>query len=335
MRTVLVALVLTLAAAAPAAAQLQAPEPTPAPVVPGEPVIAEGVTAGGVDLSGLTVEQARVALREAIGRTIRKTVTLRLKGVQARLPTKKVKYEFDAYTTAVRASEAGAGEAVEVKVYFEREPIKKFVDGFAQRVYKAPVDAQVRIHVTRIGRTRAHRGRALQVKKTKLAIVQTLNDPTKSRDITPHRKRVDAAVGAKDLRDRYPAIITIDQSSFTLRLFKRLRLARSYSVAVGQSAYPTPNGLFSIQSKQVNPTWTAPNSPWAGELQGQSFSGTDPNNPLKARWMGVSGSVGIHGTAQDYSIGTPASHGCIRMHVADVINLFDRVSIGTPVLIAS
>ena len=50
--------------------------------------------------------------------------------------------------------------------------------------------------------------------------------------------------------------------------------------------------------------------------------------------MGVSGSVGIHGTGEPWSIGTRASHGCIRMTVPDVIDLFDRVSVGTPVLIA-
>ena len=49
--------------------------------------------------------------------------------------------------------------------------------------------------------------------------------------------------------------------------------------------------------------------------------------------MGVSGSVGIHGTGQDYSIGSRASHGCIRMHVADVKLLYRRVPLGTPVLI--
>jgi lipoprotein-anchoring transpeptidase ErfK/SrfK len=49
--------------------------------------------------------------------------------------------------------------------------------------------------------------------------------------------------------------------------------------------------------------------------------------------MGVNGAVGIHGTGQEYSIGTRASHGCIRMRVADVVNLYRKVSIGTPVLI--
>jgi lipoprotein-anchoring transpeptidase ErfK/SrfK len=69
-------------------------------------------------------------------------------------------------------------------------------------------------------------------------------------------------------------------------------------------------------------------------MAGQQVAGGAANNPLKARWMGVSGAVGIHGTGQPWSIGSRASHGCIRMTVYDVIDLFDRVDVGTPVLIA-
>ena len=57
------------------------------------------------------------------------------------------------------------------------------------------------------------------------------------------------------------------------------------------------------------------------------------HNPLKARWMGIVNGVGIHGTGEDWSIGSRASHGCIRMHVSDVIDLFPRVPVGSPVLI--
>ena len=77
-----------------------------------------------------------------------------------------------------------------------------------------------------------------------------------------------------------------------------------------------------------------PNSPWAGELQGATVEGGSAANPLKARWMGIANGVGIHGTGEDYSIGTRASHGCIRMHVGDVIDLYPRVPVGTPVLLA-
>jgi lipoprotein-anchoring transpeptidase ErfK/SrfK len=141
-------------------------------------------------------------------------------------------------------------------------------------------------------------------------------------------------VRTRELRKLYPAVITIDRSSFRLRLFKRFKVVERYGVAVGLPDYPTPAGLFAIQSKQVNPTWTAPNSPWAGEMAGQQVAGGAADNPLKARWMGVSGAVGIHGTGQPWTIGSRASHGCIRMTVPDVIDLFARVSVGTPVLIA-
>ena len=76
-----------------------------------------------------------------------------------------------------------------------------------------------------------------------------------------------------------------------------------------------------------------PNSDWAGGLAGQTIPGGAPNNPLKARWLGVNGSVGIHGTAEEWSIGSRASHGCIRMRVRDVVDLYPRVPMGTPVLI--
>jgi lipoprotein-anchoring transpeptidase ErfK/SrfK len=95
----------------------------------------------------------------------------------------------------------------------------------------------------------------------------------------------------------------------------------------------TPAGQFSITDKQVNPAWHVPNAAWAGSLAGQVIPGGAPNNPLRARWLGIRDGVGIHGTNEDWSIGSRASHGCIRMHVGDVIALYPRVPIGTPVLI--
>jgi len=128
-------------------------------------------------------------------------------------------------------------------------------------------------------------------------------------------------------------VLTVDRTTFRLRLFKRLCLRRTYRIAVGMAGYGTPSGLFRIQSRQVNPAWNVPNSPWAGSLAGQTIPGGAPNNPLRARWLGVSGSVGIHGTSEEWSIGTRASHGCIRMRVSDVIDLYPRVPLGARVLI--
>jgi hypothetical protein len=339
MRAALLSLLLVLAVAAPASAQDPVPTPAPAPA-PVEPTIAPGVTAGGIDLSGMTIAQAEAAL-EVLRPAARKPVVVAVGGKRFKLGVRKVEQNYDANRTARRAYNAGqesppaAGQTIDVPLAIEfiRTPIREFVDKVARRVAIAARDATVRITVTRIYKRGGRTGRALRIKKVNKLIEKALADPRLSRVIKPGRKWVKPAVRKRDLKRRYGTVLTIDRSSFRLRLFKNLRYRRSYGVAVGQPAYPTPAGLFAIQSKQVNPTWTAPNSPWAGEMAGQSVSGSDPNNPLKARWMGVNGAVGIHGTGQEYSIGTAASHGCIRMRVADVIDLYDRVPLGAPVLI--
>ena len=72
----------------------------------------------------------------------------------------------------------------------------------------------------------------------------------------------------------------------------------------------------------------------AGSLAGRVIPGGTPQNPLKARWMGIYDGAGIHGTDQVGSLGTAASHGCIRMAIPEVIELYDKVPVNTPVYVA-
>ena len=60
-----------------------------------------------------------------------------------------------------------------------------------------------------------------------------------------------------------------------------------------------------------------------------------PDDPIKARWLGFYNGAGIHGTEEISSLGTAASHGCIRMHIPDAEWLFNRVEIGTTVYIVA
>ncbi len=69
-------------------------------------------------------------------------------------------------------------------------------------------------------------------------------------------------------------------------------------------------------------------------LAGTVVPGGVPENPLKARWLGIYDGAGIHGTDQTYSLGSAASHGCIRMAIPDVIELYDQVPVGAPIYIA-
>ncbi|MCW2950496.1 MAG: L,D-transpeptidase family protein, partial [Thermoleophilia bacterium] len=124
--------------------------------------------------------------------------------------------------------------------------------------------------------------------------------------------------------------IVIDQSAHSLTLFRSGKVLKSYPVAVGQPKFPTPNGSFKIVNMQKDPTWTPPDSVWA---KGAKPIGPGAENPLGTRWMGIGGSVGIHGTNSPSSIGFSVSHGCIRMQISDVEDLYDRVRVGTPVIV--
>jgi lipoprotein-anchoring transpeptidase ErfK/SrfK len=143
---------------------------------------------------------------------------------------------------------------------------------------------------------------------------------------------VDGLIGTAAL-NALSGQIVVDIGDLRLYLYRNDKLVKSYPVATGQPAWPTPTGSYSIVTMTKDPTWLPPNSDWAKDAQ-PIPPGTE--NPLGTRWMGTSASgVGIHGVppSEDSSIGTYASHGCIRMHNWDAVDLFDRVVIGTPVLI--
>jgi|GEM_PF-2810605 len=100
--------------------------------------------------------------------------------------------------------------------------------------------------------------------------------------------------------------------------------------------YKTPEGLFPIKQKIVNP----PYNNFGGNHK--PVAGGAPGNPLGTRWMGFevlpgdSGGVwGFHGTAAPDQIGTWASEGCVRLNTADAEKLFDMLPMGAMVRVAS
>ncbi len=308
------------------------------PPLPGE-TIAGGVSTAGVDLSGLTIEQAESRLEQLRPRLESGSVTVTAADLRFRLKTVHADVSLDALRTAKRAlyagREAGGGAVdVDLAVAMSQKAVKRFTARIDKRLGRRARNSRLIITSRRVRVTHSRRGRSIDPRGLAKKIGAALADPRLPRVFKTKLRRTKPRVNAFKARKGASTVITIDQSDYKLRLFKNLKLVKTYGVAVGQQKYPTPNGRFAIQSKQVNPVWSVPNSPWAGELGGTTVSGGSAANPLKARWMGVAGSIGIHGTGESGSIGTRASHGCIRMHVPDVIALFKRVKIGTPVLIA-
>ncbi len=123
--------------------------------------------------------------------------------------------------------------------------------------------------------------------------------------------------------------IVVHLSKFRVFLIREGKRVFSAPIAIGQPAYPTPTGHYEIIAKIKNPTWVPPNSPWAAGLEPIPPGAT---NPLGSRWIGTSApNIGFHATPLDSSVGHAASHGCMRMHRADVERLYDLIRVGTPV----
>lgn len=126
--------------------------------------------------------------------------------------------------------------------------------------------------------------------------------------------------------------IIINKSNNTLYHLKEKKIIEKYPVATGKSVEYTPEGKFTIVVKYINPTW-------GGAGVSKPIKGGAPNNPLGKRWMGLSikggGAYGIHGNANQGSIGTYASLGCVRMFNEDVESFYELIPIGTSVWIGN
>lgn len=326
-RPLLVSLVLSGALAAPSpagAAPVPAPERTAAP----------GVTVGGVAVGGLTSAQVTEVVREQIGKPLGRRLVVAVGARRFSILPRDAGVSIKLELLVARAMRAASGQDVAVVPTQRAGAAPRMVEQIAQTVFRAPVNSRVAISIRRVRATPARDGRRLdRPGALRFAIAAALRSWTAPRLLRAYTATVHARISPRLLRAITGPIVTVSRAERRARLFNHLRLIRSYRVAVGQPAWPTPTGLFHVQSKAVNPAWSVPNASWAGSQAGQTIPGGASGNPLVARWIGITSSVGFHGTNNPWSIGSAASHGCIRMYPGDVIRLYEWVGIGTPVLV--
>jgi hypothetical protein len=329
-RTVLLGVV--LAAALPAsslAAKAQTPAP---PATPGKTVVKPGVKFGELDLSGLTKNQAKSLLRRTLAgqRPSKVSIVARVGGRPHRLKMSTIGYRFDLEKIAKNAASAPPNTALKPVETWSSDALAQWFSSIS-KIGRSATNATISIGITKQRYTGSSSGWRVDRAALEGLVVPVLQDPAKPRDLRVKVVRTSAAVTVAGLKSQYGTIVTVDRQTFRLRLFKRLQLVKTYKIAVGSAGHGTPAGMYSVTSKQVNPAWHVPNSDWAGDLAGQVIPGGAANNPLKARWLGLRDGIGIHGTSETWSLGSRASHGCIRMHPSDVIALYSRVPMGTTV----
>jgi lipoprotein-anchoring transpeptidase ErfK/SrfK len=311
--------------------------------------IADGVTIGGVDVGGLGATEAKRAVRRQLLAPLRHSLKVGYDGESWTLDGKGLKVHANldaAVETALDASRSGGlpervvryvtggvvDENVPAGITYSRAAVNRFVRHIAEAVDREAQDADVSATGSSLEVVPARYGRKLRDRLLTRRLNAAVLNASADRTIAARTHPVKPEVTGSEVASQYPTFLTLDRGSYTLRFWKDLKLTRSYTVAVGQVGLETPEGLYHLQDKQVEPTWHVPNSDWAGDLAGQSIP-PGPSNPLKARWMGIYAGAGIHGTEETWSLGNAVSHGCVRMSVPDVIDLFDRVEVGTPIYI--
>ncbi len=312
--------------------------------------IADGVTVAGVNLGGMSREQATEALTNQVLAPQRKPVTVTFKKQKFELPASKLKIHADVEAAVDQAFEESRDGSLPIRVFreltggevqtsipvnvgYSQKAVNQFVKEVADGIVKEPVDASVQAGPESLSVVKAEDGYKLRDNLLTEQLNGLLDNGRGTRTIVAKVNVTKPAVTTAEVAQKYPTYLTLDRSNFTLTLWKNLKKAKSYTVAVGQVGLETPAGTYSIQNKAVDPVWTVPNSAWAGDMAGQVVPGGVPENPLKARWMGIFDGAGIHGTDETSSLGSAASHGCVRMAIPDVIDLYDRVDVGTPIYI--
>jgi lipoprotein-anchoring transpeptidase ErfK/SrfK len=314
--------------------------------------LAPGIRIGGVDVGGLDTQAAKrlvhvraVAPKQRTLRVHTPAKTFVLTPAQLR-----VRADIDeAVEQALADSRRGwfggrvlrdlrggkVRESIALTTRYARGVLPKLVAEVAAFTYVAPVDARVEPDGDGLRRVPARTGRRIDTGALHRSLERAAQNRSRPPDITVATLPVAPKVTTDDLAERYPAYIVVDRKRHVLRFYKKLQPLRTWPIAVGKEGLETPAGLYDIQWKETNPKWRVPNSEWAGALAGRTIP-PGPDNPIKARWMAFNGGAGIHGIDPSAygSIGTNASHGCVRMRIPDVISLYARAPVGTPVYVA-
>lgn len=109
----------------------------------------------------------------------------------------------------------------------------------------------------------------------------------------------------------------------------------SFPVAIGRAGWDTPTGVFAVTDKTADPDYVQ--FDWDDPSRVFGTIPPGPDNPLGRRWIGFASGhgwqIGLHGTPHPELLGHRVSHGCVRMRNEDVVKVYDRVRIGTVVIV--
>lgn len=313
-------------------------------------VVSQGVSVAGRELGGMTQDEARAAIEEAVSTPMLRPVSVTGEGKSWTLDPKGiVQIDVDAMLSAAYAPRRSAtlvqrlaNDLADVPIPAEIEPVYA-VDSSAISAWVAKTSAE-------IDRKPKNAKRKIVQYKFKItpevygarvdqaAAAQRISDAlTADAALSSSARTVALPIDElkpKIVASKFKQAIIVSISQTKIRLYQGDKLVKSYRMAPGTYQYPTPIGDFEVVTKLANAPWINPGSDWAKDMPPSIPPG--PSNPMGVRKIGINyPGIFMHGIPPSAfgSIGTRASHGCMRMMPGDVLDLFGRVKIGTPVYI--
>lgn len=206
--------------------------------------------------------------------------------------------------------------------------VRSLLDRAAAKARLRAVDATVHLSGSGVSVDPGHPGTSLDEAHSAKVVLGA---------VTSGRASLPTTTTAPRFGDRTLArILVVHTATNTLDFYVRGHGTQVFTVATGSPGYPSPHGLFHVVDRQPAPSWYNPHDDWSRNLP--DVIGPGPDNPLGTRALALdSPGILIHGipTGENASIGSNASHGCVRMRRAEVERLFPEVPLGTPVLLTS
>ncbi len=305
--------------------------------------IMPGATIAGVHVGGMTRDEAIAEVGEAIEPQLTRTISLNWGARRWKVTPEKLGARND--TEAAVDAALAASQAADfldrarmrllshqldfdraVAIEYPRKSVRSFVEGLASSIDRPARDASADYESGWIKVVRELEGREVRVGKTFNSLMDALEHGSSTAPLAV------AVEMPKTTTKDFQQILLLRIGENKLYLYQRGKITHTYTVATGQPSYPTPTGEFEIVEKRYMPTWVNPApTTWGANMPASIPPGY--GNPLGLRALNWSApAIRFHGTSAEYSLGYNASHGCVRMSNPDVIELYDLVDVGTPII---
>ena len=306
--------------------------------------IMPGATIAGVDVGGLTRSQALAKVRAAIRPELKRELKIHWQASRwhatpaklgaksdARRAVEEALYESSTASFVDKVRMRLGGEldfSRDVAIKYPKSGVLGFVQGLVSSFDQPPQDAHIDYSNNWVKIIPEQVGRKVDVDESTATLLHALRHGVASTSLVVHTEKPEVTA------DAFDKVLLLHIGENKLYLYENGKITHTYTVATGQSIYPTPQGLFHIVNKRYMPTWVNPDPDGWGSSMPPSIP-PGPSNPLGLRAMDWDASgIRFHGVppSEYSSLGHNASHGCVRMTEEDVIELYDLVDVGTPIV---